>query len=89
MSGSMMVLVANFHREIPVRHLDGGKIFSLIDYSGYNPTVWGEHSTIRFSWVTACGWSEIILHDAAFITMSVSVKNWGWPGLRGGDIGVK
>ena len=47
----------------------GQNIFSLMDCSSYNPALWGDHSTISFSWVTACGWSEAILLNAAFVTM--------------------
>ena len=55
----------------------GQNIFSLMDCSECNPAVLGEHSTISFSWVTVCRWSEAILHNPAFITMWVPVKKWG------------
>ena len=55
----------------------GQNVFSLMDCSGYNKE---EHFTIRFSWVTACGWREAILRNAAFITMWFPVKKWGWSG---------
>ena len=62
------------------------KIFSLVDCSGYNPGVSGEHSTILFSWVSACGWNEATLHDTACITIWVHGKKWGWLGIELGIV---
>ena len=81
MLGSIVVVVASSHHRILGLILRWRRIFSpFMDCSGYNPRVWGDHSTIRFSWVTDCGWSEAILHNAVFITTWVPVKKWGWLG---------
>ena len=79
MLDSVVEVLTTSHQWSPGSIPGWGKIFSM-DCSGYNSGVLREHSSIRFSWVTACGWSETILHDTAFITMWVSFKKWGWPG---------
>ena len=97
MLDSVVEVLTTSHQWSPGSIPGWGKIFSM-DCSGYNSGVLREHSSIRFSWVTACGWSETILHDTAFITMWVSFKKWGWPGWllsakmegvgwRGGGVG--